>query len=163
MSRKNGAVRVVSIPFYARTAPTRKREKDVTQPPAQPAPNDPNMNPLEASNPPPLSTPQPHPAPLPTQHRPVVVQQDMSGLAATLNEFGQRLSALPEQLVNSLKEGAAHAVPQGAPAAPQPGQQAPTPQPIPAAGQATADANLDQSGRRPGRFANWWFNGGRKP
>lgn len=93
-------------------------------------------------------------------NRPVVVQTAQPDMS----EFMQAIRAVPEQIVNALKEGAQHVVPPATPpasAASQPQSETPAAQQVPPTGQQTAETNLNRSGRQPSRFHKWW-NGGQR-
>ena len=109
------------------------------------------------TNPAPASAPQQQQAPFSPPQAP----QPDNSIGQTLSQLGQQIAALPEQLVNSLRES------QTAPQQHQNSPQTPA-QPAQAQGQQTQPAQPAQpaqtpssAGRsgaqEPGKLARWWF------
>lgn len=124
-----------------------EREMEMTQPDQNTGTNPPNPHPPHAPNPGPQDAPPP---------RPVVVNTD-SGVNESIARLAESVRALPETLLNGLREGLNVPPP---PASTPPASTSPpsigTGQPP--AGQQTHTENVEKSGYKgPSRVAKWWL------
>lgn len=139
--------RCSAVPHYLKKGKKTKMTQPENQPPAEHGSNPPNPAPPHATQPP------------PSQQRPVVVQQNDPAIGAQLTDMAQKLSALPETLVNAFREATST---QPLAAAP-PQEQTPAQPNAQAQTQATHDTNVGKAGYKgPSKFARWYMGLGKE-